>query len=177
MHERIVFTCQKILRLLNVLALVSVCVACASSPKNDSMSVRYVADHGINPDINGRASPVAVTFYRLRDATVFKSADYMTLMERDAELLGDSLLSKERIILRPGETQEQIYLLNGEERAYGIVAGYRSIDAGGWKLVGDMPKARSGFMKVVRHRQSRHAKTIFIGKKSLQEDVGSILNE
>lgn len=155
---------QRVLLLLPVLLV----TACASSPKNDSISVVYVADHDMNPDINGRASPVAITFYRLKDASEFSRADYMTLMERDELFLADSFLSKERIILRPGETRTQTYRLNGQERAYGVVAGYRSIESGGWKLTGDLPEARSGLWKALRHRQSHHSQTIVIGKNTLQ---------
>lgn len=177
MYQKIVSGVQRALWRMAVLLVAVFCVGCASSPKSDSMTVVYIADHGINPDLNGRASPVAITFYRLRDSAAFESADYMTLMEREEEFLGDSFLSKERVILRPGETQEHSYPLNGEERAYGIVAGYRSIDTGGWKLVGELPKARSGFLKTLRYSQARHKKTIVIGKKALQASANAPSNE
>jgi|SRR5690554_1882813 len=167
MDKRLSSVRHWVLRLGGFLACLFVLVACASSPKSDTMKITYVADYDLNPDMNGRASPMAITFYRLVDSEAFNGMDYVTLMERDIEILGENLLSKERVIVRPGETLVRTYALNGEERAYGIVAGYRVIDSRGWKLTNAIPSARSGLMKALKRHQSRHEKVVYVGRRSM----------
>ncbi|AQT62465.1 type VI secretion system-associated lipoprotein [Cellvibrio sp. PSBB023] len=69
----------------------------------------------INPDENSRPSPVFVRFYQLKSATAFDKADFIDIYERDAEIFGGDIVSKqvlkpllpdvgrtERFVLEPG---------------------------------------------------------------------------
>ena len=87
-----------------------------------------ISDQNINPDDSGRASPVVVRIYELKDAAKFQSKDFFDIYDNDAKALGDSLIKKEEFNFRPNETSfvERKY---GEETAYiGVFVAFRNVD-------------------------------------------------
>ena len=101
-----------------------------------------------NPDVRGRASPIAMRLYELRATSAFESADFFALFERDAATLGSDLVGRVEAILRPGETQELVRKAGAETRYVGVVAAYRDLEHSVWRLVAPVAPpavpARSG---------------------------------
>ncbi len=129
------------------LAITSLVVlsSCGFLPKksdNPDTVVQLVitASPSINPDINGRPSPVVVRVYQLKAQTAFSVADYFTLTEREQEALGGDLLFRESFVIRPGETRrwERTYSAMGG-RGLGIVVGYRDIEHSTWRAFVEVP--------------------------------------
>lgn len=126
--------------------MVVVLISCSSTGKSKKMiALSLVAAADLNPDINGRPSPVAITFYQLTNSSSFRKSDYMSLVENNKVSLGRDLVAVNTLMLHPGQTLEVEYPVSKAEGAFGIVVGYRVIDASGWQLIYEYPREDSGF--------------------------------
>lgn len=134
---------KKIILFTTLLGLVS-CIAPAS--KKNSISLTLIASPDLNPDINARPSPLALTIYQLKSASGFKKSDYRSLVENSRTILGRDLIAVNTLTIRPGQVLELDYPISEGEGAFGIVAGYRVVDSSGWQLVYEYPRASSGFL-------------------------------
>jgi type VI secretion system protein VasD len=115
-----------------------VLAACATS-RSEEPPVRtktYLQAEGdLNPDPTGRASPVVVRVFELKNDAEFSAADFYALYERERETLGSSLLSRQEYVLTPGERNE-IWLPVPRDTAYlGVVAAFRDIRSTKWRTV------------------------------------------
>tara|TARA_R100000656_G_scaffold84907_1_gene61981 strand:+ start:482 stop:1063 length:582 start_codon:yes stop_codon:yes gene_type:complete len=128
--------------LISLLAIVS----CSSTTaKKNKISLTLVASPDLNPDINGRASPLVLIIYQLKSSSAFKKADYVSLIENGKFVLSEDLTAINFITVRPGQTIELNYVIAEAEVAFGIVAGYRVTDSSTWQLVYDYPRSKEGF--------------------------------
>ncbi|WP_178106634.1 type VI secretion system lipoprotein TssJ [Pseudomonas mangiferae] len=129
--------------------LASALCACSSTPKPPeptAIRVTLKATDSLNPDMNGRPSPVVVRLFRLRQAVVFSSIDYFTLSDREQEALGGDLLFRESFVLRPGETQVHEYTVENDGRALGVMVGYRDLESSTWRAATDIPAPHDSWL-------------------------------
>jgi type VI secretion system protein VasD len=124
---------KKITAKLQLLILSLLLNACVSTHPTAVMNIR-TADY-LNPDINGQASPIVVTIFQLKSAFVFNSATYSALANTSSETLGNDLIDKETLELRPSQKQTLHLILQQDTKQLGIVAAYRSIDGTIWHQV------------------------------------------
>ncbi|MDN3519585.1 type VI secretion system lipoprotein TssJ [Aquisalimonas lutea] len=94
-----------------------------------------VASEDVNPDVDGRPSPVVVRVYQLTDRNTFDTLDFRDAFGNAESLLGRELKGAAEFTLRPGESLEHTTELAGDASHMAVVAGYRAIDAARWKLV------------------------------------------
>jgi type VI secretion system protein VasD len=119
---------------LSLLLLVSL-VACSPTATFNINSANY-----LNPDINGEASPVIVTIYQLKTGYNFAQADYQSLTNNAAQVLGDAIIDKSSFPIRRGNG------LSVEQKVYpntnyiGIVAAYRDPNSVSWHKVVKLKK-------------------------------------
>lgn len=125
------------------LLILSSCTTSAS--KKNSLSLILVASSDLNPDVNGRASPLALTIYQLKNSSMFKKTDYVSLAENSSSLLAADLIAVNTVIINPGQTLKLDYSITEGEGAFGIIAGYRVVESSTWQLVYDYPSAKTGF--------------------------------
>src|ERR1700722_19605624 len=94
-------------RLILLLAGAALPGARASKPPQPAPThAGLIVRAGVNPDASGRASPVVVRFYQLRNDGEFNSADFFGVYEKEKEALGASLVSREENVLAPGESRK-----------------------------------------------------------------------
>lgn len=103
----------------------------SSSPTVAQISV--VADSRLNQDAHGRATPVMIRVYLLKNMTTFSNADFFSLYEKDQQILADSLVWREEIMLKPGEVKRLDPRNAGEGRFVAILAAFRDIDHARWQ--------------------------------------------
>lgn len=121
-------------------------VACSSAPKkSDPVSVEFAisASAGVNPDLNGRASPVQVSVLKLRKSTAFMTADYFTLADADNNTLDGEILSRESFVIEPGESIRKTYRIESGENAIGVLVGFRDMEHSVWRASIDLPAPAS----------------------------------
>lgn len=119
---------------LALLAL-ALLAGCATSPVTTPVALTLVAAPDVNPDAQGRASPVAVRFYALKAPGGFESADYFSLQDRDTETLGADMALRKELVLTPGQQQDFQIELDADVSALGFTGGYRDLNHARWRQV------------------------------------------
>ena len=97
--------------------------------------LELAAKHNINPDSNGRPSPVVIYVFELTSSTVFESQDFFSIYENYDTVLGPDLVNKYEISLTPG--QEEVYhaSMSAKTKYLGLVAAFREIENSNWRQV------------------------------------------
>ena len=112
--------------------------ACAKGP-DVSASMNMTAAQYLNPDIQGNAAPIMVSFYELKTPMSFKQSNYFDLSANAESVLQDTLVDKQTIEMRPGESKNYKLNFPRSVRYIGITAGYRRIDQAVWRSVIAVP--------------------------------------
>jgi type VI secretion system protein VasD len=116
-------------------ALLAACAAAVIEPPAPvTVAVDLAATPDVNPDPNGRASPITVRVYQLADATAFGKADFFALWQQDAATLGAAALGRHEVPLAPGASGSVTFKLNPAMQSVGIVAAYRDFRKATWRV-------------------------------------------
>jgi type VI secretion system protein VasD len=130
---------ENILRLIQVvcyMCMITVLTACSSVSWMQSpttINSQILASFEINPDTNGRPSPLVVRVYELKSISAFNDADFFKLYDEEVATLGGDLLSREEFELTPGEGREIAHKANEQSRYFAVVAAFRNIDQASWR--------------------------------------------
>ncbi len=104
-------------------------------PAGADLKLTLIASPLVNPDLDGRPSPVVVRVYQLASPEAFQQADFMGLYEKDEKTLGKSLLGRAELILEPGGVKAIASPLNPAAAFIGIVVGYREFETAKWRAL------------------------------------------
>ncbi|WP_341706239.1 type VI secretion system lipoprotein TssJ [Halopseudomonas sp.] len=110
------------------------------SPYSDltKLDLSLSASAQLNPDLQGRPSPLVLQLIELSHATAFEQADYFALQQRPVQLLAPDLLATEELDLRPGEQLALKLALQPQTRYLGVVASYRDLAHTQWRVTIDL---------------------------------------
>ena len=120
---------------LLVVAMLGLLSACAGAPKRENLGLQISATADVNPDMQGRPSPIILHVMELNSNEQFNRLDYMGLTQPSGAALGPELLGKNQVVLQPGESRTLPLELNPMTTAIGLVAGYRDIDNAVWRKI------------------------------------------
>ena len=109
--------------------------ACASKPIVSQIQLSVLASTDVNPDARNRPSPITVRVYALKSAATFEAADFFSLFEKDASILGADMVQREELLLRPGDSKPLEMKLSPEAKALAVFAAYRDLDRARWRAV------------------------------------------
>ncbi|WP_338525170.1 type VI secretion system lipoprotein TssJ [Pseudomonas batumici] len=124
------------LKMLTVLATLLWLAGCSSlSPYSQvtKLNLKLTASDRLNPDLNGRPSPIVVRLFELKHPVAFENADFFSLYERAKEALAPDMVASEELELRPGETVELKLSLEEGSRYVGVLAAYRDLPESKWR--------------------------------------------
>ncbi|WP_250460139.1 type VI secretion system lipoprotein TssJ [Microbulbifer litoralis] len=120
---------KKILQLTLIGLLVLTVAACQATRRtlNFDTSVELAVDieQDVNPDSDGRASPVVVRVFMLADDRQFSREDFLNLYENAESRLGKDLI--DTVVLKefaPGEQRLETLQLSPEVRYIGLLAEF-----------------------------------------------------
>lgn len=141
-------TCQREFSMRSILTvatlagvvLLSACASGEPKPKEPirlELTVNAQAD--VNPDERGRAAPIVVRLYELKNDNAFKAADFFTLQTQDKTVLADDVVKRDELQLRPGEHQTIVRRPAADTTAIGVIAAYRDLPNSVWRTVYTMP--------------------------------------
>ena len=119
------------------LALVA---GCASSPPLLEGSIKTAPS--LNPDGQGRPSPILLRVYELRSLAAFNSADFFSLFDKEAETLGAELVGREEYSMQPAETKPYRRQLQPDTKFIGVAAAFRDLDNAKWRQAAPVPASR-----------------------------------
>ena len=125
--------CKSILSYLLIASLLALLSACAGAPQRESVDMQIAATSDVNPDMQGRPSPVILHILELSSTEQFNRLDYMSLTSPSGAAMGPDLLGKTQLVLQPGDSKPMPMELNPLTTAIGLVAGYRDIDNAAWR--------------------------------------------
>lgn len=116
----------------------------STRPAMEKLPIHMVVADTVNPDMNGRASPVVLRLYQLRAASAFQEADFFPLYDQEQPTLGAELIRREEFTLRPGEDRELALELDVETRYIGVAVAFRDIDQSQWRSLVEVVKKKTG---------------------------------
>jgi len=105
-----------------------------------TLEIDLQAEAGLNFDARDRSAPLVVRVYELRAPVNFQAADFFTLFERDQSALGNDIVSREELQLRPGESRRLTRELKPESRVVGVFAAYRDLERATWRAMLTLPE-------------------------------------
>lgn len=124
-----------------VVFMTFVSMGCAAPPKPLlAMQVVLNASPELNPDPEGRPSPVIARIYQLATRDDFDRARFFDLYDRDRDVLGASELARTDIAIHPGEHLDFSRQLDAKTRSIAIMVAFRSIYSARWRAVVDVPE-------------------------------------
>ena len=104
-------------------------------PIPDSLTISINSAADLNPDSEGRPSPIVLRIYELSDAKLFKEKDFFDIFDNDKESLAESLVKLNELELNPNESRKLDIRLNSSTKYMGFLAAYRDIDAAKWREI------------------------------------------
>jgi type VI secretion system protein VasD len=129
--------------------LLSLFSACSSGPpKSDKARMTVSATADANPAADGRASPIVLRIYQLKEDAKFNNATFFALFDSDQQTLGSDLLAREEVELNPGEQRQVEFEVAGEAKYVGVMAAYRDIRNAQWRTTQAAPK--KGLLNLVK---------------------------
>ncbi len=109
-------------------------------PAELHLTIQVAATPTINPDGAGRPSPVAVTLLQLKSVDTFQSTDFFAVTDPEGKALGEDLVAREQIILKPGETRDLPVKVDPASAYIGVAAAFRDIERAGWRAHAPLPR-------------------------------------
>lgn len=130
---------EKFRNLMFVLFVIAFTTGCAKNPTHLELVIKTTED--LNKDVDGRSSPLMLTFYELESAEKFSKFDYWTLLEKSGDNLKDDLVSQSKHIILTEQKQNYKISFADKTKYLGIVANFRVIDNDYvWKDVVELKK-------------------------------------
>jgi type VI secretion system protein VasD len=93
----------------------------------------------VNPDSEGRPSPVVLRVYQLKGDAAFSRADYFALLDDDQRALGGELVSRDEFVLIPAESRNLEIAISPDARFVAATAGFRDIRNAEWRVLVQAP--------------------------------------
>ena len=154
----------KFIGIAGILVLLS---ACASGPPEDIVLKGSIqAVETVNPDVQGRPSPLVIKIYQLKAKDKFELADFFALFDQADATLGADMLGVEDVMMTPGEVRPYEGVVDPNTRYIGIVGAYRDINQAQWRAVVPMPE--KNILKFLR----RNPLTISAERLAISASVG-----
>ncbi|MEB0079622.1 type VI secretion system lipoprotein TssJ [Pseudomonas sp. CCI3.2] len=125
----------KALSVLAALLLLAGCSTLSPYSTLTKLDLTLTASDQLNPDLNGRPSPIVVRLIELKNPVAFENADFFSLYERPKETLTPDLVTSEELELRPGESLDLKLSVDSGSRYVGVLAAYRDLPETKWRYV------------------------------------------
>jgi len=136
-----------------VISMVLVFSGCTGTQKSRVFVGQITVSPDANPDHQGRASPVEVKIYQLKDIKSFQEADFFSLNDDGPKVLGSDLISVEGRELRPGVTYDYSAKVHPDTIYLGVLAAFRNIEKAQWRVTTKLPE--KNFFDFMRRRSLR----------------------
>jgi type VI secretion system protein VasD len=120
------------------------------APAADPVAIELTVVGGpeLNPNSQGRPSPVVVRIFELSAADAFDAAGYEALFEHPAESLRGTLLAQEEFVLRPGDILQRDRSVPAKAGFLCIAAGFRDLEHATWRLSVAIKPGRRNFLLI-----------------------------
>lgn len=121
---------------------VSAIAGCSRRPSQTPIEIALNADAAVNPNVDGRPSPIVVRVYELKGLKAFNNASFFDFVDDDAAALGADLVGSSEFELTPGVEKEYDRSLSSEATHLGVVAAFRDIQSATWRTSVELDKEK-----------------------------------
>ena len=131
----------KVLFLTGLIVSLSSCSSINSSVggffnMDTDLEIKFKVDADVNPDDDKKPSPLFVRMYQLKSAKMFNKANFIDLYEKDKDVLGADMISKQKLHrIKPGESRSESFVLNKEANYIGLYAEFLQYKNSSFKLL------------------------------------------
>jgi type VI secretion system protein VasD len=112
---------------------------CASAPPPPpepvDLSIEVKADSTVNPDLDGRPSPLAVRVYLLTGPEAIADADLLALWQTESAALAGTLVERREYVLAPGASATAKLTVPEQVTSIAVAAAYRNFRDATWRVV------------------------------------------
>ena len=140
--------------------------ACASKPVVSQIKLSVAAGSDVNPDARSRPSPITVRVYALKSAAAFEAADFFSLFEKDAAILGADMVQREELLMRPGDSKPLEMKLPPEAKVLAVFAALKARD----------PEGAEAAMRTHLTRQRVALRDLAERRESLSSKLDDVIN-
>ena len=130
-------------------------------PKPVTAVVTIVSAADLNPNHSGRASPVFLRLFQLKDGAKFLNASFDDVTMRSDQVLAAALVSREERMVEPGSTVTVNLEVPPEARLLGVVAEYSDLANSQWRAAS--PPTEGGLLTLFRD----HSLLVTVGRQSV----------
>ena len=100
------------------------------------LQIDFVVDADINPDELGKASPLFIRMYELKNSKMMKKADFIDIYERDKEALGADFVAVHKLKrFKPGESRIEHFVLDKKTDYVAFYAEFLEFKDSKYKLI------------------------------------------
>lgn len=100
------------------------------------LEIKFKVDADVNPDDDNKPSPLFIRMYQLKSTKMFDRANFIDLYEKDKEVLGADLISKQVLRrIKPGESIDENFVLDKDVRYIGLYAEFLQYKNAAFKLL------------------------------------------
>ena len=135
--------------------LMSGCSLLGDSPTRLKLALSAAED--INPDLNGRPSPVVLRLYELKDPSTFETADFFSLYQPEPTVSKDDVLAFQEVVVKPGAKQVHDMVLHSDAGYIGLVAAFRDIEQATWRVFRPLKRGKKNRASIMIERLSIRA--------------------
>lgn len=107
----------------------------ALEPGPTRLDAEVTATQDINPDIDGKPSPVQVRIYELAADANFNRSGFFALFDNDQAALGQEMKGREEMVLKPGQQLKIEREYKEGPKFIGVIAAFQDIDNATWRAV------------------------------------------
>ncbi len=123
------------------------------NPKNllstkTKLDLDVQSSHDLNPDQNGRPSPVVVRLYSLVSPANFENADFVALYQNERQILGADFIRREEKNFQPDEHFEAQLEFSERANFIGIMVAYQDIEQSNWRLVLPLERGAHNYLSL-----------------------------
>ncbi|HDL9482348.1 TPA: type VI secretion system lipoprotein TssJ [Vibrio cholerae] len=113
------------------------------------LMVEVIASTNINPNLEGKPSPVEVRVYQLKDSEAFNQADFLQLYSDEQGTLKAAMIATRHLpSTLPGESKRASFNLNAETKFVGIVVGFADFREAKNKAIYQIQKSESTSIQI-----------------------------
>lgn len=110
-------------------------VVVAPPPAPTVVSLQLEAGTDINADSSNQATPVMLKIYELVEPSNFVAADFFALFNNEQATLANTLVRKQELLLKPGESKTLQLQAQAQTTALGFFAAFRQLDTAQWRAI------------------------------------------
>jgi type VI secretion system protein VasD len=122
---------------LAFLILVSLVISgCASKPSTHpttGLTLKVTASSELNPDAEGRPSPVVLRLYELAKSSQFMTSDFFEIYDGHEVALGTDLIAFDEYLIHPGQVVDLRKVIHSDSESVGLLAAYHDLDRAQWR--------------------------------------------